>query len=598
MGEGSIPGMTEKKDTLSITKQDFLDIAGVMFVVLDTSGNVRQINKKGCEILGYKEDEILGKDWFSHFLPKESRDEVRSVFIKLIKGDLKPPEFYTNPVVTKHNGQRYLSFHNGILRDREGNIVGTLSSGEDITERKKAEEALRNSEQKYRNFFKTARDCVFITSRDGKWLDMNDAAVELFGYESKEELRKVRIYDLYVRPEERDIHLKKIERIGYEKENPIDLKKKDGTIIHTLITSVPIRDERGEVRAYQGSIRDITKQKNTEEALKESEAHYRALFDRSRDFVFIHDFEGNFIEANKAALDIFGYSKEEIRILNFRSLLADDKQNSEVERALKELAETGRQKELTEFKLKKKNGEIIWVETKSSVIYRDGKPAAVQGIGRDVTKRKKAEQQLERSLHEKEVLLQEIHHRVKNNMQIIISLLRLQSRDVQDRRDLELFRMSQERIYSMALIHEKLYRSKDFTRVNFAQYFESFIIHILHTYNVDSNRIRYNLDVREVRADINKAIPLGLIFNELVSNVFKHAFPDGRRGEVLIKLRRHKKNKKITLTIRDNGVGMPDELDLENPKTLGLQLVKDLVEQINGDIRITKKAGTEIEIIF
>jgi len=587
-----------KNNIVSITKQDFMDIAGVMFVVLDTNARVVMINKKGCEILGYKEDEILGKDWFSHFLPKESRDKVRSVFNKLIKGDLKPPEFYTNPIVTKNGEQRYLSFHNNILRNREGNIVGTLSSGEDITERKKTEEALRKSEQKYRNFFKTARDCVFITSRDGKWLDMNDAAVELFEYISKEELRKGSVYDLYARPEERDAHLKKIEKKGYEKENPIDLKKKDGTIIHTLITSVPIEDERGKVTAYQGTIRDITKQKKTEAALKESEARYRALFDRSRDIVFIHDFKGNFIDANKAALDIFGYSKEEIRALNFSFLLADNEQNSEVGRALKELAETGRQKELTEFKLKKKNGEIIWVETKSSVVFRDGNPVAIQGIARDVTKRKKAEQQIERSLHEKEVLLQEIHHRVKNNMQIIISLLRLQSHDVKDKRDLELFRMSQERIYSMALIHEKLYRSKDFTRVNFAQYFESFIIHILHTYNVDSKKIRYNLDVDEVKVDINKAIPLGLIFNELVSNVFKHAFPDGRRGEVLIKLRRPKKNKKITLIIRDNGVGMPDELDVENPKTLGLQLVKDLVEQINGDIRIKKKAGTEIEVIF
>ncbi len=316
------------------------------------------------------------------------------------------------------------------------------------------------------------------------------------------------------------------------------------------------------------------------------------------DLVFIHDFDGNLIDANKAALDIFGYSKEEIKTLNFSSLLADDEQNSEVEKALKELAQTGKQRELTEFKLKKKSGEILWVETKSSVIYRDGKPEAIQGIGRDVTERKRAELRIETSLHEKEVLLQEIHHRVKNNMQIIISLLRLQSKDVKDKRDLELFRMSQERIYSMALIHEKLYRSRDFTRVNFAQYFESFIIHILHTYNVDSNKIKYNLDVKEIKADINAAIPLGLIFNELVSNVFKHAFPDGRQGEVLIKLRRDKKKKKSVLTIKDNGVGIPDELDVENPKTLGLQLVKDLVVQINGDIRIKKKPGTEIKIIF
>ncbi len=463
----------KKKNTVSITRQDFMDIAGVMFVALDSSGRVILINKKGCEILGYSEGEIIGKDWFSHFLPKKSREEVRSVFNKLINGKYKPPEFYTNSVVTKNGEQRYLSFHNSILRDKEGCIIGTLSSGEDITE-----------------------------------------------------------------------------------------------------------------------------QMETDAALQESEERYRAFFDHSLNFVYIYDFKGNLIDANKAALDLFGYSKKELKGMNIYSFLADSKQIPNVERIIIELAETGQHKETSEFKLKKKDGSTIWVETKSSVIYKDGKPAAIQGIGWDVTRRKHDEQQIKKSLHEKEVLLQEIHHRVKNNMQIIISLLRLQSFDVQDRRDLELFKMSQERIYSMALIHEKLYKSKDFTRVNFAHYLESFIIHVLHTYNVDSEKIKYDLDIMEIKADINTAIPLGLVFNELISNAFKHAFPEGRRGKVLIKLGRDKKKKKSILMIKDNGVGIPDELDIKNPKSLGLQLVKDLVKQINGDIRIKKRPGTEIEIIF
>jgi two-component sensor histidine kinase len=219
------------------------------------------------------------------------------------------------------------------------------------------------------------------------------------------------------------------------------------------------------------------------------------------------------------------------------------------------------------------------------------------GILRDVTDRKQAEERIKSSLHEKDVLLREIHHRVKNNMQIISSLLRLQSRLIGDDKLKEMFKESQNRIRSMALIHEKLYQTEDFARINFAEYIRSLTVHLFHTYKVNPNVVRMNTDVERVFLDINKAIPCGLIINELVSNSLKHAFPDNKKGEICIRLSSNKQ-KKTKLTVSDNGVGLPKSVNFSEPETLGLQLVSDLVNQIEGTIRLVRTKGTSFHISF
>ncbi|GAG54206.1 unnamed protein product, partial [marine sediment metagenome] len=179
-------------------------------------------------------------------------------------------------------------------------------------------------------------------------------------------------------------------------------------------------------------------------------------------------------------------------------------------------------------------------------------------------KRKNAEEKVRASLKEKEVMLQEIHHRVKNNLQIIISLLRLQARFIKDKEARELFKDSQSRIRSMAIIHEKLYRSEDFAQVNFAWYIQSFSTHLFQTYMVDSTKIKLNMDIDDIQIDINKAIPCGILLNELVSNSIKHAFPSGRKGQIKIRLKQTKAGR-ISLEVKDNGVGFPKNLDFRKP---------------------------------
>jgi PAS domain S-box-containing protein len=211
--------------------------------------------------------------------------------------------------------------------------------------------------------------------------------------------------------------------------------------------------------------------------------------------------------------------------------------------------------------------------------------------------RKKTEAQIRASLEEKDVLLKEVHHRVKNNMQVISSLLNLQSRHISDAGVLEMFRESQRRIRSMALIHERLYQSSDLSRIEFSQYLQNLATHLFHFYQVDSSRIRLSMDTEEIFLNINTAIPCGLIVNELVSNALKYAFPNGRNGEVTLELHRIMGDGYV-LRVKDDGVGFPEGLDFRRTDSLGMQIVVTLVNQIDGRLDLQSQGGTSFTIEF
>ena len=214
-----------------------------------------------------------------------------------------------------------------------------------------------------------------------------------------------------------------------------------------------------------------------------------------------------------------------------------------------------------------------------------------------ITKRKKVEEQMEKSLEEKEILLKEIHHRVKNNLQIISSLLNLQSRTIKDGQTLEKFKETQNRIKLMAIFHEKLYQSKNLAEIEFGEYVQSISTSLLRSYGSDSN-ITLHTEVDDVSLlGVDTAIPCGLIINELVTNSLKYAFPIGRKGEIRIDFHK-RENDKFMLTISDNGVGIPKDLDFRNTKSFGLQLVTTLVEQLQGTINLDRSNGTNFKVRF
>jgi two-component sensor histidine kinase/CheY-like chemotaxis protein len=219
-------------------------------------------------------------------------------------------------------------------------------------------------------------------------------------------------------------------------------------------------------------------------------------------------------------------------------------------------------------------------------------------LEREVAERKRAEDQIKASLREKEVLLQEVHHRVKNNMQIISSLFSLQSRHIKDKRALEIFKSSQNRVRSMALIHERFYQSEDMARFDFAEYAQSLTSHLFSSHGTKPGAIKLNLKIKDVFLDLKTAIPCGLIINELVSNSLKHAFPGENSGE--IKIAMHPLNKDgMEVIVSDNGVGLPKKVDFRKTDSLGLHLVNLLAEdQLHGDIKLDRARGTSFHIRF
>jgi two-component sensor histidine kinase len=229
-------------------------------------------------------------------------------------------------------------------------------------------------------------------------------------------------------------------------------------------------------------------------------------------------------------------------------------------------------------------------------VTHHGQPV-VLGFVRDITERKRAEEAAQASLREKEILLREIHHRVKNNMQVISSLFNLQSEHIQDENARRMLKEGQLRIRSMALVHEKLYRSRDLSKIDFADYLQSLAEHLFQFFRVDADRIRLETDLEGVPLNINSAVPCGLLATELITNALKHAFPGERKGAVGIRLHRRESGL-VELRVADDGVGFPEAVDFRNTESLGLQIVNLLIGQLEGTIELERKEGTAFTISF
>ena len=353
-----------------------------------------------------------------------------------------------------------------------------------------------------------------------------------------------------------------------------------------------------ELRRRNAELEDIKNdQTKIIEAMQEFFERYEALFERSIYGIYLHDLKGKFIDANKAALNLLGYSKEEIPSLDLAALLSEDQLQKAFE-SIEAAAESGPQQEPVEYRLRRKDGRYVWAVVEGTVIYREGKPYAIQGVVIDITKRKKAEEKIKASLREKEVLLKEVHHRVKNNMQIISSLFSLQSAQTRDPQIINTLKECQNRIRSIALIHGRLYQYGDFAKVDFAEYVQNLASHLYSSYGINSNTIKLELIIKDIYLDLNTAIPCGLIINELVTNSMKHGFPDGRKGKIKIHI--HSLNKgKYEMIISDNGIGLAEDIDFNETESLGLHLVNILAkDQLGGDIKLDRTQGTHFCIQF
>jgi two-component sensor histidine kinase len=244
--------------------------------------------------------------------------------------------------------------------------------------------------------------------------------------------------------------------------------------------------------------------------------------------------------------------------------------------------------------MKKKNEEYLYTRQYIKKIQFQGTSALYVNII-DITEQKKNESLLESSLEEKEILLKEIHHRVKNNLQIISSLIVLQEQYIRDERILNIFKDFQNRIKVMALIHQALYNSENLNNICLSKYIKNLVNNLFKAYSADSKKIKLQLNIEDIEFNLDKAISCGLIINELVSNSLKHAFSKNDEGKIIVKLKKIKKNR-VLLDVYDNGSGFPENIDYKNSDTLGLKLITTITKQMDGKISIDKNDGTHVRI--
>jgi len=412
----------------------------------------------------------------------------------------------------------------------------------------------------------------------------------------------------------------RVGRSALELIHPDDIERVATTYMEALATSKPARTEYrvrhadgnyvwletisnflydGDDRIIGGifSSRDITDRKRVADALKESEERFRSIVEHSHEAILIINDSFQFEYVNDELCTILGHSRDELLDTDFRRFLDDETRALVTGRYLQH-----QQGHLTprryEFNIIRKDGRKRRVEISSAVTHNSIGQIKIIVQLLDITERKEAEARIGQSLKEKEVMLREIHHRVKNNMQIIASLLSLQSRHISDARALELFRDSENRVRSMALVHEKLYRSDDMAHVDFGRYIDDLGTHLYQAYRPDPALITYRSRVADMYVAMETAVPCGLIVNELLSNAIKHAFPDGRNGTVSVDLRRDRDRGVFMLIVSDNGIGFPDDVDFQHTETLGLQMVNLLVDQIDGTMTLEKEHGTTVTIVF
>lgn len=580
---------------------------------VDQDGRFTYVNQATENIYGCPPEEIIGKTWQDlaysqiNLMSNLETAYIIQCLVECPKG--------CEIVQQKRDGTPvYLSFNSLILRDANGNFQGATGTATDITERKQSEEALRQAKHQLQAVLDAVPWLVSWISRDLRYVGVNRQLASSFKLVPEDFIGK-EIGFLNTGPGfvqfVQDFFNSSEEQISQEVETKVDGQVKNYLIVFK-------KYDQGQAVVCVGI--DISDRKQAEiiqsqliASLQESERKYRTLYEATGDAVILLDHAGVFLDCNRASLEMFGcHSKVEFcsqQFTDFSPALQPNHQHSLLlfQNAIEQALTTGNTR--FEWIYQRLDNTLFPAEVLLTAMeigdfssphpLQNKENKLLQAVVRDITERKRNEEKIKASLEEKEVLLKEIHHRVKNNLQVISSLLRLQSRYITDPQILEMLQESQNRVQSMALVHEQLYQSADLSRIDFADYIHSLTSHLYQAYEGNAKRAKLLINVTPVLLNIDTAVPCGLIINELVSNSLKYAFPGNNMGNIQIDFQNSLDNpQEICLTVQDNGIGFPKAIDFRNSGTLGLRLVCSLVRQLVGNIELENDLGTMFIIKF
>ncbi len=462
---------------------------------------------------------------------------------------------------------------------------------------------LRGSERKLNQILEAIPVGIAVIDKAGKFIYINKTGLQLHAIEAPLEATVEQIsetYQAYISGTDQLYPTEKlplIQALKGEKTTIDDVEiHRPDKIIPLEVWGTPIYNEQGAIVYALVAFQDITPRKKAEaerqefiEALKQANDQLQAVLDTVPGWVLWMSSDGHYLGVNRRLADAFNFSPDVFVGREVGSFLADSPGARFLRQFLGSSEQTASQ--VIDVPINGTTRNYLITAQK----YHENTAAVSVAI--DITDRIIAEAALRASLRDKEVLLQEVHHRVKNNLQIICSLLDLQAQNITDQKTLEVFQESYNRVKSMALIHEKLYQSTSLETIDFSEYVETLAYYLLQSYNVNSEIITIKVTVEPICLNLDTAIPCGLIINELISNSLKYAFPQGTGGLIEIKFKSENAQRFI-LKVKDNGIGFPQDFNLQKIPTLGLKLVKMLTQQLDGDIELDQSNGTEFKMKF
>jgi PAS domain S-box-containing protein len=456
----------------------------------------------------------------------------------------------------------------------------------------------KQAEIRYQRLFENANDGIFIMDGN-EFIECNTQVLNIYGLNSKEQILGKSPIDFSpeFQPDGQNSAAKARKKIqkalkGTPQVFEWQHRTWDGKTVDVEVSlnRLQLVDD-----VYvQAIVRDLTEQKKAQEKLRKSEELFRKLFLKAPGAMVMIDTENRVQKVNKSFEELFGYTEEELLDEDIDEIIVGEEDDQIVPRMPNEGFEED--KFYTDIIRYNKQGEKLNLLLGAIPVYLDDDPIAGFGIYVDITEQKKYQEQLKQSVKEKQVLLEEIHHRVKNNLAIISGMLQLQAFEADNEEIRNALNDGQLRIQSIGIVHELLYQSENFVDISFEEYISKLIETIKNTLPFNHQHIDVKVDTGDVLLDINQAIPTAILINELVTNAYKHAFDDNQPGTIEILLR--ELDQEISIIVRDDGKGLPDDFLVEDHASIGMNLIETLTNQLEGELFHTSDEGTEFKVVF
>lgn len=554
-------------------------------IAIHDKGIILDCNKGLSDMTGYSEAELhSGMDGLS-LIAEKSRDIVRD---RIRSGYEKPYEV----MGVRKDGSEYplrLEARNIPYKGSQVRVV----EFRDITEQKRMEKELRESEERFRSYIDNAPDGIFLADERSHYTEVNPAACEMTGY-TEDELCSMHIMDL-IPPAEAEKAIAHFDRVRKDGTSTGEsaFVTKAGEVRHWSISAVKLSDTR-----YMGFTKDITDRIRAEQTLRGKEEQYRFALEGSNLGEWDWDYASGKVVRNARWAEMLGYTPEEVDgTLQSGVDLRHPDDVDTIEKQVSDHFSGITDHYSIEYRMRTKDGGYKWIRDCGKIMLRDkdGNPVRICGTHEDIDESRRARNRIDSLLAEKELLLREVHHRIKNNMNTMRSLLSLQGSMVSEPSARNALLDAESRLKSMSILYDKLYQSADYKNLSLRQYVSTLAHEVIASFQ-NGSTIQILENVEEIVMDAGLLQTIGIMINEILTNAMKYAFAGRESGSISITAARH--GNLVSLSLQDDGVGMPASIDFEHTTGFGLQLIRGLAGQLEGSARIERGAGTTMVVEF